>query len=522
MGLTARTPSWRAVLSALIATAALIALIVRRHQLSSSWDEYDEEIADADDGDGPAPPRIQPILVWSPWYGRNDFWEGRRIDYCGVGQPACVVTHDRSKLAHSSVVMFHNADVNSYDLPPREKGKPWILFGRDAPMNNPWQTEPEHMRLFDLTMTHRTDSDFPIPWFDKSLVENALRPLDKARIFGKFNKWNDLPPIVWIEDDCTPPSQFPALVKELMKHVKIHSYGKCLNTLPSGRDLEQAESRTRLVEPYKFMLVTEYRNCAGFVQDKLMEAFRAGVVPIVDGPRNYSAIAPTPKAILHVDDFKSIADLAAYVTRVSKDRAAYLAHLDYRIHRKTVPAAWRQYWSTTMEKGEWSGWCHVCRFAVERQFEQYRAAFKDHASFVRAFRYRLSDQMTWYDADPRAPPSEHVIAFLDGIKPPPTDVVDARSMGAVHAPFKVQWPDQTCVEGKWAALAAKQEIETKLAAVRRQARRKQLMQERAAGQQQKQQARLKRLRDAGEVVDVAEDPRLLQQQHQQAPRHPLD
>ncbi|KAI9188097.1 hypothetical protein H9P43_002488 [Blastocladiella emersonii ATCC 22665] len=453
----------RLALSLLVLLGAVLVLVARKRAGPAPVDELDVQDQPTD------PPRHHPLLVWSTWYGRTDFWEGRRIDYCGTGKPACVATHDRNKLPHSEVVLIHNADYNAKDLPPRQKGKPWVVFGRDAPIDNPWQTDAQNMRQFDLSMTHRTDSDFPIPWFSRPLVDEALRPLNEKRIRGKFSRWYDLPPIVWAENDCTAPNKYPALVRELNKHMPVHSYGECVNTLPAGRDLAQAEDHVRMIEPYKFALITEYANCDGFVQDKLMRAFRAGVVPVVDGPRNYSAIAPTPKAVIHVDDFPNLAALAAYLTRAANNRTLYLEHLDYRQNRTNVSPAWRKYWGSIMDRGEWSGWCRLCNFAVRRQFAHLRRAFPDRQSFVRAFRYRLSDQMTWHDADPRQPPSPHVLAFLNSIPDPaPADsaVVDRRDpVASIRSEFTVQFPDQSCVAGKWAALDVKQKIEKEKAAL---------------------------------------------------------
>jgi hypothetical protein len=226
--------------------------------------------------------------------------------------------------------------------------------------------------------------------------------------------------------------------------------------------------------------VTEYQTCDGFIQDNLLEAFRAGVVPIVDGPRNYSMVAPSKNAIIHVDDFPNISDLAAYIKRASEDIALYRKHLDYRSVRPKdlanspgssspkftkrpssplIPQEWKTYWTTYMERGEWSGWCHLCRYATTRTFSRYRLAFPDHESFIRAFRYRLSNQMTWYDADPRLPPSDHVLKFLESIPDPAKNNSHQGSPNAIHSEFKVRQPDQSCVVKKWAPLAVDQILE---------------------------------------------------------------
>ncbi|ORZ35392.1 hypothetical protein BCR44DRAFT_53390 [Catenaria anguillulae PL171] len=448
----------RFILSALLATAAALVLFHRHRSSSFSIDEWDRDDAATD------PPRHLPLLIWSNWYGWKDFWEGRGIDYCGTGKPACIVTHDRSMLEHSPVVLFHNADFNPKDIPKREKGKPWVLFGRDAPIDNPWQLDPHLMRHFDLSMTHRTDSDFPIPWFDRSLVDEALRPLDDKRIAAKFSRFYDLPPLVWAENECNPPSRYPALVRELQKHVPMHSYGECENTLPKGRDFRQAESHVRVIEPYKFVLVTEYATCDQFVQSKLMNAFRAGIVPVVDGPSNYSQIAPSPNAIIHVNDFASLADLAAYLVKAANDKQLYLKHLDYRTpegRTSAAQAAWRKFWGVTMERGEWSGWCHMCAYATRRHFAKLRRVFPDHKAFVRAFQYRLTDQMTWHDRDPRLPPSPHVVSFLQSIPEPGNSGYDddpEDGLAKIKSEFSVQAADQSCVVGKWAELDVSQRV----------------------------------------------------------------
>ncbi|KAI9223363.1 hypothetical protein BC828DRAFT_265280 [Blastocladiella britannica] len=85
------SPLARLLLGALLLTSALVLLEHRRRALllptTLDHDDHDDKPGD--------PPRRMPLLVWSKWYDNTHFWEGRRIDYCGAGRPACIVTHDR-------------------------------------------------------------------------------------------------------------------------------------------------------------------------------------------------------------------------------------------------------------------------------------------------------------------------------------------------------------------------------------------------------------------------------------------
>ncbi|KAI9223364.1 hypothetical protein BC828DRAFT_376093 [Blastocladiella britannica] len=324
------------------------------------------------------------------------------------------------------------------------------------------------MRHFDMSMTHRTDSDFPIPWFGRSLVDEATRPLLDRRVEGKFGRWYDLPPVVWAENDCSPNSRYPAIVRELAKRLPIDSYGGCLRNVTDGRDYGDSEYHDRLIEPYKFLLVLEYATCDGFAQDKLMDALRAGIVPIVGGPRAaYANIAPSPNAFIYMDEFRTLDDLASYVKLAANDRSLYMTHLEYRNPNRTrtdEDKAWRRRWRSELPRGEWSGWCNLCETATRMHFATLRTAFDSQDAFVRAFRHRLTDQITWHDTDVRVPPSPYVIKFLKSVPDPDLDEDRAQ----LRAPYMVQQPDLSCENGKWAALDAQHKLEDERATIERE------------------------------------------------------
>ncbi|CAG8515559.1 4416_t:CDS:2 [Gigaspora margarita] len=47
-------------------------------------------------------------------------WEHYRIDYCGPNLPPCHMTHNRTYLNQSHLLIFHVPDMNWVELPDKE------------------------------------------------------------------------------------------------------------------------------------------------------------------------------------------------------------------------------------------------------------------------------------------------------------------------------------------------------------------------------------------------------------------
>lgn len=130
-------------------------------------------------------------------------------------------------------------------------------------------------------------------------------------------------------------------VKNLMSHIPIDSYGKCLNNMGASDLTAPRQLNINLYASYKFVIAIENSNCEDYVTEKLIEAISSTSVPIIagrSGMPDYTHFAPK-YSYINVYDYKSIEDLATYLNYLSQNETAYNEYLWYRqapVNRYTV------------------------------------------------------------------------------------------------------------------------------------------------------------------------------------------
>ncbi|KAL0081474.1 hypothetical protein J3Q64DRAFT_1731842 [Phycomyces blakesleeanus] len=215
------------------------------------------------------------------------------------------------------------------------------------------------MEPFDFLASYHLKSDFLFTYFSPYVYEVANRPLPDDFMKKKTTR----APILWIAKNCYATSGRQTYVAELMKYIKVDSYGPCLNNMEFTENL----TRTDLMAEYKFYLAIENANCDDYVTEKLFDTLVLSTVPIVDGPDSYDSFLPNSKAGIRMDKYPDPRDLAAYIDYLDKNDTAYLEHLSHQRDAQTLPAKerlspafidnWRDYGLHTNR----SDWCSVCR-----------------------------------------------------------------------------------------------------------------------------------------------------------------
>ncbi len=87
-----------------------------------------------------------------------------------------------------------------------------------------------------------------------------------------------LAPVVYVQSSCDCPSRRDDLVKALARHIRVDSYGACLNnkTMPSrikkNRVMSERENLLTLLGKYKFVLALENAECEDYITEKLWNA----------------------------------------------------------------------------------------------------------------------------------------------------------------------------------------------------------------------------------------------------------
>jgi len=144
------------------------------------------------------------------------------------------------------------------------------------------------------------------------------------------------------------------VVNEILKKgYPIDGFGKCFSKeLPDyGRPTPRI---FRTLEQYKFLFAFENSlHCRDYITEKFfINGLVAGVVPVVLGPKkaSYEAVAPR-NSFIHVEDFRSLSDLAKYLNYLDKNESAYAEYFAWR--KAPVEASYPY--------GKYVGFCALCR-----------------------------------------------------------------------------------------------------------------------------------------------------------------
>ena len=286
-------------------------------------------------------------------YSWNDEWDRRppdRFRSCSADQLLCQTTWNATLLSAASALLLHGPDhphgVVPSELTADPQQRPLYYFTDEAPA---WYTAQPFLSQFDLISTYDLLSDAPRPHIlGPDLLHNLQRRgahmlEERAReaLLGNLTAKLSLirsrrtAPVAWFVSNCGAERSY--YVAELIKHLPVDIYSapkaRCLGTNltslpdrthPNATAIEDA----LLASSYLFYLSLENHNCRDYVTEKLYRALDVGVVPIVDGPRDYSAFLPTAHSALRLDDFEPAA-LAARVSHLLRHLDQYAQLLDF-------------------------------------------------------------------------------------------------------------------------------------------------------------------------------------------------
>ena len=225
-----------------------------------------------------------------------------------------------------------------------------------------------------------------------------------------MKKENDTASVVFIQSGCNPPSDRDAYVQELMKYIKIDSYGKCLHNKDLPKKFQNPltmldKAFTEFISRYKFMISFENAICDDYMTEKLFRTFHIGAIPIYKGAPNIREWLPHSKSAILVDDYESPKDLADYINYVDKNPGVYEKYMEYKKTgidnvklNKTLNG--RQWAVNSMYKMSFvTGFeCHVCdRIHKNRKLEKtgetainYQATY-EHYGCPAPVKYNLPD-----------------------------------------------------------------------------------------------------------------------------------
>ena len=234
--------------------------------------------------------------------------------------PGCAFTVDRRYADKAAAVVFHIPTL--WQLPRiKPRGQLWVGWSMESAENYPQLIDPAVTGRLDLMMTYRLDSDIPVTYAPGGQVNDWTLPPDEK------NSGRLCTVFISHKDRLSGRVEY---VRELMRHVDLHSYGKVLNNraLPE-RDLGVV-TKLKLLRSYKFALAFENSICRDYVTEKLFQPLLAGCVPVYRGAPNVEDFVPGDHCYINTADFTSPQHLAEYLLHLDSDDKAYADYFAWK------------------------------------------------------------------------------------------------------------------------------------------------------------------------------------------------
>ncbi|CAG2064684.1 unnamed protein product [Timema podura] len=276
---------------------------------------------------------VPTILWWTPFTGNKG-----SIKKCGPFE--CHFTENRKFQHHPSTkaIMFYGSNLNYMDLPLPRNGLnvSWALLHEESPKNRPILLHGKFLSLFNYSSTFSRKSHLPLTLQFLGSFKDLVGTTYFMATDLKDKLLSELAPVVYVHSDCGTPSRRDEYVQELMKHIKVDSYGACLNNKKLPREISSMtnmddERFFKIVAQYKFTLAFENAFCEDYITEKLWRPLTLGSVPIYMGSPSVRDWLPNRNSAILASDFESPEDLAKYLTKVGRDKGKYESFLRHKL-----------------------------------------------------------------------------------------------------------------------------------------------------------------------------------------------
>lgn len=95
----------------------------------------------------------------------------------------------------------------------------------------------------------------------------------------------DLGLVAYVQSSCDTPSGRDEYVSELMKHIKVDSYGHCLHNKDLPKHLNEPQKMKdpdflHILAQYKFVLAIENAVCPDYITEKLWKVLQVSLLQV--------------------------------------------------------------------------------------------------------------------------------------------------------------------------------------------------------------------------------------------------
>lgn len=131
-------------------------------------------------------------------------------------------------------ILFYGSNLKTFDFPlPRRGRQLWGLLHEESPRNVPFAPYTEFLQHFNYTSTFSRHSNLPLttqylPYASDLGMLDFYRSFEDKDVV-QFNE--EISTVVFLQTDCNTMSGREDYVQELMKHIRVDSYGGCLRNI---------------------------------------------------------------------------------------------------------------------------------------------------------------------------------------------------------------------------------------------------------------------------------------------------
>ncbi|CAG0896295.1 unnamed protein product [Darwinula stevensoni] len=231
----------------------------------------------------------------------------------------CNLTMERTEAADA--VLFRDRVPRKVGF-PRPSSQLWIAYVLEPPQKIRRISEVANA---NWTATYRSDSEIVTPYEKWVYHDPEVKTKSQTRNYakGKTKK------VAWFVSNCRARNNRLQYARELAKHIEVDIYGAC-GTLNCPR--KEGKCFEMLSQDYKFYLAFENSNCKEYITEKFfLNGLGNDILPIVMGarPEDYERVAPK-NSYLHVNNFSSPEELAAYLHKLDQDDSLYNEHFQWK------------------------------------------------------------------------------------------------------------------------------------------------------------------------------------------------
>lgn len=234
-------------------------------------------------------------------------------------------------------------------------------------METPYYNNGRYMAMitkrdyFDYIFDYHLDSDVPLLYTYSFFNFSTLPlPLEEKGQDGRGLA-------VAFISNCDAVNDRLDILKDLMKYIKVDSYGKCvhnkeiyeedkLDFSKERIDLYRSKShveKTNIIRKYKFTLAFENISERDYVTEKFFQPLEIGSIPVYYGAPNIADFAPK-HSYINVQDFNSTKALADYLKYLDENDEAYESYFAWKKNNN-----FGKKFERVIEMGKINHMCHL-------------------------------------------------------------------------------------------------------------------------------------------------------------------